>query len=61
MQPEQFIVLSLHPGWVLTDMGGPAALIDTQTSVQGMLQVIQGARPVDNGSFIAYDGKRIPW
>jgi len=61
MQPEQFIVLSLHPGWVLTDMGGPAALIDTQTSVQGLLQIIQEARPVDNGSFIAYDGKRIPW
>lgn len=61
MQPEQFIVLSLHPGWVLTDMGGPGALIDTQTSVAGMLQVLSEARPVDNGSFITYDGKRIPW
>lgn len=61
LQPEQFIVLSLHPGWVLTDMGGPGALIDTGTSVHGLLQVIQEARPVDNGSFIAYDGKRIPW
>jgi len=61
LQPEQFIVLSLHPGWVLTDMGGPAALIDTETSVHGLLQIIQEARPVDNGSFIAYDGKRIPW
>ncbi|ALO45505.1 SDR family oxidoreductase [Pseudohongiella spirulinae] len=61
LQPEQFIVLSLHPGWVRTDMGGPNGLIDTRTSAQGLLSVIQQARPVDSGAFIAYDNKRIPW
>lgn len=61
LQPEQFIVLSLHPGWVLTDMGGPNALIDTNTSVAGMLKVIDSARPVDSGFFFAYDGAAISW
>jgi len=61
LQPEQFIVLSLHPGWVRTDMGGPNGLIDTETSATGLLSVIQQARPVDSGAFIAYDNTRIPW
>jgi NAD(P)-dependent dehydrogenase (short-subunit alcohol dehydrogenase family) len=61
LQPEQFIVISLHPGWVRTDMGGPNGLIDTHTSVQGLLSVIQNVRPVDSGAFIAYDDTRIPW
>lgn len=61
LQPEQFIVLSLHPGWVLTDMGGPNALIDTRTSVEGLLQVVQEARPVSSGHFFAYDGQSIAW
>lgn len=61
LQPEQFIVLSLHPGWVLTDMGGPNALIDTTTSVSGLLKVIDDARPVDSGHFFAYDGSPISW
>lgn len=61
LQPDQFIVLSLHPGWVRTDMGGPNGLIDAETSVQGLLSVIQSARPVESGNFINYDGQRIPW
>lgn len=58
---ENFIVLPLHPGWVLTDMGGPNAMIDTQTSVSGMLQRIQTASSGDSGKFLNYDGKTIAW
>jgi len=58
---EGFHVLLLHPGWVKTDMGGPSALIDTDTSVGGMLQLIDQLGPAQNGQFLAYDGKQIPW
>jgi NAD(P)-dependent dehydrogenase (short-subunit alcohol dehydrogenase family) len=54
-------VAALHPGWVRTDMGGPNGLIDTETSVRGLRQVIDHLSCAQSGSFIAYDGKAIPW
>ncbi len=56
-----FSVAVLHPGWVLTDMGGPNALIDTQTSVNGMLSVIDQLDQSKTGSFFNYDGQTIAW
>lgn len=61
LQEQDIIALSLHPGWVRTEMGGPNGLIDTETSARGLLSVINSATASDSGEFIAYDGKRIPW
>ncbi|RTZ14121.1 SDR family oxidoreductase [Vibrio aquaticus] len=58
---QGFTVLALHPGWVQTEMGGPNALIDTQTSVSGLSQVIQNANQEQSGKFINYDGSELPW
>jgi len=54
-------VVTLHPGWVQTDMGGPNGLINTHTSVTGMRQVITDLSLRNSGKFIAYDGKEIAW
>ena len=51
----------VHPGWVQTDMGGPNALIDTKTSVGGMVSVIDNLSIADSGKFFNYDGKPIAW
>lgn len=61
LAPEGFTAAVLHPGWVLTDMGGANALIDTRTSVAGMLAVIDGLNVEQSGSFISYNGSSIPW
>ena len=54
-------VVTLHPGWVQTDMGGPNGLVNTQTSVTGLRKVIADLSLENSGKFIAYDGKEIAW
>jgi len=58
---DGMLVALLHPGWVRTDMGGPNGLIDTTTSVSGMIKVIDELEQSRSGSFFNYDGTEIPW
>ncbi|WP_404973183.1 SDR family oxidoreductase [Vibrio campbellii] len=58
---EGFSVLALHPGWVRTAMGGPNALIETQTSAAGLAKVIAQSTQKNSGQFINYDGTQLPW
>ena len=51
----------LHPGWVLTDMGGPNAPLRAPESVAGMLRVIDDLPPEARGDFLDYTGARLPW
>ena len=53
--------LLIHPGWVRTDMGGPSAAIDAQTSVSGMRETIEALTPSMAGVYVNYDGTPIPW
>lgn len=61
LRDKGITVLLFHPGWVKTDMGGPEALIDVDTSVKGMRKKIDAAKLEDSGRFFNYDGKEIPW
>lgn len=54
-------VISFHPGWVKTDMGGAEADIDAPTSIAGMRTVLASVKPADTGSFFNYDGQRLDW
>jgi NAD(P)-dependent dehydrogenase (short-subunit alcohol dehydrogenase family) len=61
LKPQGILAAVLHPGWVLTDMGGKNALINTTTSVEGMLKVMQGLNDDSSGAFISYNGDAIPF
>ena len=61
LKSEGITVTVVHPGWVLTDMGGPEAAIDATESVTGMRAVIAGLKESDSGRFLNYDGTEIPW
>jgi len=54
-------VISFHPGWVRTDMGGSGADIDAPTSIAGMRTVLASVKPADTGSFFNFDGQRLDW
>ncbi len=53
--------ISLHPGWVRTEMGGPNGEIDVNESVAGLKQVLTGAGLAQSGQFFNFDGAVIPW
>lgn len=53
--------VSIHPGWVRTEMGGPNAPLAPPESVSGMLTVLDTFRPEQNGNFYDYTGQPISW
>ncbi len=54
-------VITLHPGWVKTDLGGPNAEISTDESVSGLKSILQSAGLAQSGQFIEFNGNSIPW
>jgi NAD(P)-dependent dehydrogenase (short-subunit alcohol dehydrogenase family) len=64
LQTRRATCISLHPGWVKTDMGGTHAAIEASVSVAGMRDVLAqaaAAREVFNGRFFQYDGSDLDW
>jgi NAD(P)-dependent dehydrogenase (short-subunit alcohol dehydrogenase family) len=61
LKEKNIIIVNLHPGWVKTDMGGPSAPLDAETSVTGMRNVIADLTMKKTGQFLSYDGKTIAW
>ncbi|DBA76074.1 TPA: hypothetical protein ACH3X1_009819 [Trebouxia sp. C0004] len=69
LKEDGFTVVSLHPGWVRTDMGNAAQEfggknappLDVLTSVAGQQRVIMGLSQKQNGMFLNWDGKKLDW
>jgi NAD(P)-dependent dehydrogenase (short-subunit alcohol dehydrogenase family) len=58
-------VLLMHPGAVATERQSSFAdfpgMIDTETSVSGMIATLDAATFADRGRFLQYDGTTAPW
>ena len=61
LAPDGVRVITLHPGWVQTDMTHHSGLIDVDTSVKGMTDVIAHIHDYEAGQFIAFDGQIVPY
>ncbi len=53
--------VTLHPGWVRTDMGGANAPLAPEQSIRGMLSVIDQLPANSAGNFFDYRGEPLPW
>ena len=61
LEQQGLIAVLFHPGHVQTDMGGQAAPVTPQKSIEGMKNQIVALTHDDNGHFLSYDGHQIPW
>jgi NAD(P)-dependent dehydrogenase (short-subunit alcohol dehydrogenase family) len=65
LEPEGIKAVAIHPGWVLTDMGGPQAPLSSETSASNMINTIirvsKGEIGNDGKIFLNFDGNTIPW
>lgn len=57
---REFVVLSIYPGWVKTDMGGDGAPFTSEFSCKKMLKVMGLSNSKVSGMFLNLFGKRMP-
>ncbi len=61
LRGRNLTVLSLHPGWVSTDMGGAAAPVSVEESAVGVVTVIEQQAGKQGHRFLDYTGKELAW
>lgn len=61
LRSDGILCMSLHPGWVRTDMGGPLADLSVEQSVSALLSVLSDLSEKDHGGFKDYRGHDLPW
>lgn len=61
LTPREVSVAILHPGWVKTDMTAGQGLIDTRTSVRGLIEIVDALTLEQTGRFTHQNGEPLPW
>ena len=61
LSPDGICVISISPGWVRTDMGGPEAKYSVEESVEKILRNVSKFEPEDSGKFFGENGEELPW
>ena len=56
---KKITVVSFHPGWVRTDMGGPNATLSTKESASSLIKNFENLTFEDTGKFFNYDGNEM--
>lgn len=59
--PQGFSVLSIHPGWIRTDMGGPQARLSPDESAQAVFQLAQTQRQLQDPIYLDHRGNALKW
>ena len=61
LRDDGIIVVSMHPGFLQTDMGGPNAPMRIDETIPTLVRQIEDLSMADSGRFINWDGSPIPW
>ena len=56
LRRSEIPIVSVHPGWVRTEMGGSFATLSTQESARSLYKFIQKIDMTKSGHFYNYDG-----
>jgi NAD(P)-dependent dehydrogenase (short-subunit alcohol dehydrogenase family) len=59
--PQGATLVSFHPGWVQTDMGGPGASLPVEDSARDLRNTLARLDASANGTFLNHDGTPIAW
>ena len=59
LKTENITVVSFHPGWVRTEMGGPNATLSATESAKSLINCFENLSFKDTGKFFNYDGNQI--
>jgi NAD(P)-dependent dehydrogenase (short-subunit alcohol dehydrogenase family) len=59
LKSENITVVSFHPGWVRTDMGGANATLSAKDSAKELIKSFEKLSFKDTGKFFNYDGTMI--
>jgi NAD(P)-dependent dehydrogenase (short-subunit alcohol dehydrogenase family) len=55
------IVVSVHPGWLRTQLGGPDAPVQPAEAAAAIATLIDGLEPRHSGRFFDRHGDELPW
>ncbi len=61
LQGQGVTAVTLHPGWVRTDLGGANAPLSARESAAGIYRTLLALKQEDNGRFLDYRGKEMAW
>lgn len=54
-------IICMEPGFIATRLTGWDGVDEMGACVAGIVKVIDGLKPEDSGSFLKWDGSRIPF
>ena len=61
LKEDSITVISIHPGWVKTDMGTDNAPLTTEQSIGYLIGAMHNLTVKQTGLFLNYDGEPLPW
>ncbi|MCA9883030.1 MAG: SDR family oxidoreductase [Anaerolineaceae bacterium] len=61
LKPDEVAVVSVHPGFIKTDMGGVNDTLTLNEAIPTLVQTIDSISLEDTGQFFNWDGKKVDW